>query len=193
MRAHYIIGIIAIVLLLALSGCKTGEVIEVDNVVEDEATEEAGGTANSEEEDVDVKELIKELSEEAGLEPEEDTTEESSDDSTETDSSEESDATEEESSTDAKTITIDNFEGTPEDMDIKVGETIKFTNEQENFQHVIGILPEVNGKYSSKPSNGWHPILPGESYEHKFEEAGRFQWVSKSNYPDTKGEIEVTE
>ena len=181
MKFKYLFGIIAIVLLLTLSGCKSGEV--VDENLSGNTVSESGGDEGIDveieqettDENLSNKELIEKLSKEQGIvvdEDEEETVAESED----------------------VTITIENFEGDPEDVDIKVGTTVTFLNEQENFKHVIGITPWENGKYTSKPiENEWHPILEGESWSYTFEEAGKFRWLSKSNYPDTQGEIEVTE
>jgi len=199
MKIHYIIGLVAIVLLLSISGCKdTGEVVEEDDngvsgattsedqkdATETEQTDDSTEQENQtdDEEEVDVKELYEQLSEEAGL-----NTEDSDEDNTSEESSEEATA-------DDQTIVIDNFQGDPEDLDIKVGTTVTFVNEQENFQHVIGLRKEVNGMYSGNDVvDDWHPLLPGESYEYTFEDVGNYQWMSKSNYPDTTGEIVVTE
>lgn len=72
MKIYYIFGILTVFLLLALSGCRTGEVIEGNETgpTEDstETTEEAGGDEGTiNEENLSTKDLLKKLSEEAGL------------------------------------------------------------------------------------------------------------------------------
>ncbi len=186
MKIHYIFGLIAIVLLLSISGCKdAGEVVE-DNTTDDgvsgastaenQNTDTVDQGNDSTDNNTDVKDLYDQLSEEAGLDAGEE--ENSTEDTTETE----------------YTIVITNFKGDPEDIEIKVGDTVTILNEQENFKHVVGFRKEVNGIYSgNKAIDDWHPLIPGESYEYTFEEAGNFQWLSKSNYPGTSGEIKVTE
>ena len=177
MKSYYIVGVIALVLLLAISGCQNaGEVVEEE--VTGEATKESGGSEVSEEqEEIDVKDLIKELSEEAGLETEED----------------EDEADEEEATSGETTIVMYKFQGTPEDLDIKVGTTVTFVNEEDNFMHIVGVRVWAGSKYSLQPVAGYHELLPGESYSYTFNETGKYQWLSKTKYPDVSGEIEVTE
>jgi len=187
MKINYLVGIIAIILLLALNGCSSGEVIDgaatnegaggSEGEAEDievEVEQDGDSEVTEEQQEMDVKDLIKELSEEAGL-----------------DSDEEEEETAEVVSGDVS-IVIDNFQGDPEDVEIEIGATVTFVNEQENFKHVIGINGWENSKYSSKTiDDEWHPLLPGDSWSYTFEEAGNYRWVSKSNYPDTQGKIIV--
>ncbi len=182
MKAHYLVGILAIVLLLALSGCKTGEVVNPDVVEEtSNETEEAGG---SEDEEIDVKALLNQLSEEAGLETD--------DGEDEVNESEESDE-EEITSSDVKEVTIVNFKGIPEDFDIAVGTTVKWTNEMDNFMQIIVIYPQKNdsNKYEQMPVNDIIELLHGESYEYTFENAGTFKWGSKTKFDKIVGIITV--
>jgi plastocyanin len=179
MKIRYLIGIIAVCLLLAMSGCKNaGEVVNTPtgNVAQENSTAAQEDANEAGTETTDVKELIKELSEEAGLPTE---TEETEDAETVTGS-------------EAK-IVIDNFQGTPEDLTIKVGTTVTIVNEQENFKHNVGIWKKIEGNYVKTALDGYHILLPGDSYSYKFNETGDYKWLSKSNYPDTSGEIKVTE
>ncbi|MBD3355278.1 hypothetical protein GF361_04805 [Candidatus Woesearchaeota archaeon] len=195
MKIKYIFGLIAIILLLSISGCNdAGEVVEdnsTDNSVSGASTTENQNTdtadqgensTNQTDNNIDVKDLYDQLSEEAGL-----------------NTGDDDNNSEENNNTTANTqteyiIVITNFKGDPEDLEVKTGTTVTIMNEQENFKHVVGFRKEVDGAYSGNDAiDDWHPLLPGESYEYTFEEAGNFQWLSKSNYPDTTGEIVVTE
>jgi plastocyanin len=171
MKTCYLIGIIAIILLLCLAGCKNaGEVVE-DETVE----EEVSGAATVEEEgEVDVKDLIKQLTEEAGLETEEEE--------------------EEEVVSTGKTIVIENFRGNPEDLTIKAGTTVTWENGM-TFMNVIIILPQKNdsNKYETKWINDLVELWVNESYSYTFEEAGNFKWGSKTKFDKTYGFITVTE
>ncbi|MBW2996459.1 hypothetical protein KY332_04105 [Candidatus Woesearchaeota archaeon] len=167
MKTHYLIGIIAVILLLCLAGCKNaGEVVENETVEE----EVSGAVTAEESEDVDVKDLIKELSEEAGLD------------------------TEEEVVSTGSTIVIENFRGTPEDLDIKAGTTVTWENKM-TFMNIIIILPQKNdsNKYDTRWINDLVELWIDESYSYTFEEAGDYKWGSKTKFDKTYGFITVTE
>ena len=175
MKTSYIIGIIAVVLLLALAGCQNaGEVVE-EEVSGAATAEEAGGAEN---EEVDVKELIKELSEEAGLDAEE--------------AEEETTA-----AVSSMEVVIVNFRGSPEDFEVEAGATVKFTNDMGNFVQRIIILrqKEFSNKFETRPVNSDDlvDLMPGESYEYTFEEAGTFKWGSQTRFDKINGIVTVTE
>ena len=88
-------------------------------------------------------------------------------------------------------IIIDNFLGNPEDVNIKVGDIVRFVNEQDNFKHIIGIREWIDGEYERAPIDDYNPILTGESYEYMFKVPGDYLWFSKANYPRTSGQIKV--
>ena len=90
------------------------------------------------------------------------------------------------------TIVIDEFIGEPTDLDIKVGDSVEFVNEQRNFKHIIGIREWIDGEFEKAPIDDYNPIVTGESYLYKFERTGQYLWFSKANYPRTSGEIIVT-
>ncbi len=166
MKLHYIIGIIAVVLLLSLAGCKNaGEVIENETV-----QEEVSG-ATTADENVDVKDLINQLSEDAGL---------ATDDSS--------------NAITGSTIVIENFRGSPEDLDIKVGTTVTWVNKM-SFNNIIIVLPqkEDSNKYHTTWVNDLKELWLDEEYSYTFEEAGSYKWGSKTKFDKTNGFIEVTE
>jgi len=189
MKTRYMIGIFAVFLLLALSGCSgKGEVV----APEEESDEDFGGGETEAAEDSEEltdgekeltnKELLKKLQEEAGLDSGED-------------DSESADETEDttESVLEVKEVTIQNFKGTPDDFTIEVGTTVRWTNFMNNFKQLIVILPwdDDKGKYDFKEINDMKQILYNESYEYTFEEAGDFRWGSKTKFDKINGEIKV--
>lgn len=202
MKTRLIFGVIVIAFLFMISGCsqENGEVVDEDTLqgtageggpeqaeeTDEDATEdiveEVEDTAENLTEETDVKELIKELSEEAGLDTENMTEEE------------EETEVEEEATAENRTVVIDNYKGVPSDFSITAGTTVTFMNEQENFKHIVGIRKWEGTRYPQTTVDGdYHPVLPGDSWSYTFEEAGKYQWLSKSNYPDTSGEITVIE
>ena len=195
MKIQYIIGIIAIVLLLTLSGCgTTGEVVNENDVSSEEiAEEETIADESSEEsneyEGMDTKDLIKKLSEEAGLSTEDESVEE--EETTEENETEEEETVE----SDAFEVIIESFKGNPDDFTIKVGRTVKWTNNMDNFKHAILILPKKNdsNKYETKEINDLVYLLHGESYEYTFDEAWEYKWGSKTKFDKVNGIITITE
>ncbi|MBR9691460.1 hypothetical protein GOV06_01615 [Candidatus Woesearchaeota archaeon] len=171
MKSHYIIGLIAIVLLLSLAGCKNA-----GEVVEDEVSGAATAEKVSEEEtaeEVDVKDLIKQLSEEAGLETEEEA---------------------EEVTSESAIIVIEYFKGSPEDLNIKAGTTVTWDN-QMSYKNIVIILPqrEDSNKYETKWINDLVELWVNEEYSYTFEEAGSYKWGSKTKFDKINGIITVTE
>ena len=180
MKFVYIIGIVIVMLLI--SGCKVGEVVDVES---DNSTiiEESNDKSGGEEKELSTKELVEKLTKEAGLDAEE-TGDEGKNVKEESNSS---------SSGKTRTITIVNFKATPEDLDIDVGTTVIFANEHENFKHIIGVRKEDDdGTYPINPIEGYHSLIYGESYNYTFNDAGTYEWLSKTKYPDVSGEIEVS-
>ena len=88
-------------------------------------------------------------------------------------------------------IVIDNFIGTPTDLEIKVGTTVRIKNEHHNYKHIIGIREWIGTEYERAPLDGWNVINTGEHYDFKFKKTGEYLWMSKSSYPRTSGQIKV--
>lgn len=191
MKTNYLITIFAI-LLISLTACATIET----NVVEElpEETEETtvvviseeGGvveeTEEVEETETNVSVLIEKAYEDAGL----------IDNSSETEESNSSDANE--TSSEVKEVSIEYFKGVPEDFSISVGTTVRWTNNMDNYKHIVIIMPwiEDEGKFSNAWMNDLEELLVNEVYEYTFDEAGSYRWGSKTKYDKVKGEITVS-
>jgi len=183
MKAKYIAGIIAIVLLVVLSGCQKADVEVSGATVKDRTDNLTGKEETNKTEDsndgLSTKELIDKLTEEAGL-----------------DSEKEDEAAKETSKavSEEATITIINFKGEPADLNIKVGTTVTWKNDMDNMIQIIVILPKrEGGVYSSKEINELVRIMPGDSYSFTFTEEGSYKWGSKTKFDKIYGFIEVTE
>lgn len=198
MKTYYIIGLILVILLLA--GCqeKVGEVVEdnlsedttetsteyvndsesvlEDNITVEDTTEQENQTS---EENKSVTELYEELSEEVGLETDDDESDEDVETQTASDNPE---------------IIINNFRGDPSDLNVEKGTTVKWINKM-HFQNVIIILPqeEDSSGYSNKWINDIKKLWINESYEYTFNQTGKYQWGSKTDFDHIQGIITVTE
>ncbi len=193
MKTNYLITIFAI-LLISLTACATIET----NVVEElpEATEESevvvisegessegsvveeSGSVEEDSEETNVSVLIEQAYADAGL-------------------IDNSSADEEEEETTNKTIkdvSIEYFKGVPEDFSISVGTTVRWTNNMDNYRHIVIIMPwlEDEGKFSNVWMNDLEELLVNEVYEYTFDEAGSYKWGSKTKYEKVKGDITVS-
>jgi len=170
------------IILLFLSGCNEEETVTgnvVDNLGDDDLEE------REDLEGLSTKEMIEKLTEEAGLEDE-------SDNSEVEENTTEEDVVEE---TGPRTIDISiyNFKGTPDDVSIKVGDNINWTNNMLNMKHVIVIyLKNDDGTYGKAHINDKVIMLPGESYDFEFSEAGEYKWYSLTKADKIKGIISVS-
>jgi plastocyanin len=188
-----IIFVIGIVLLL-LAGCaekKEAATNVVENLPGENATNGQAGEASAAVEDetkdlegLSTKEMIEKLSKEAGIET----------NSTETESAaEETNATNETAEAAAPGVTeiviesLNKFD--PKDPTIKVGETIKWTSNQVNFQHVINVQSENQDNYNQIVFKS--VLKYNQSVEFKFEKAGTYTWVSTSSNRYVQGTIKV--
>ncbi|MBD3248644.1 hypothetical protein GF336_01190 [Candidatus Woesearchaeota archaeon] len=198
----YISSMILIAALITLSGCgsettEEGAIVDhgpeegnVDVVVTDETDNESddSGTDNSQEDDTDTKALLEQMNEDAGLV--EDDTEDDENSVNETDT--ENNETSEDAEPGIHEITMINFQGEPEDLEIEVGNTVKWTSEQPNFRHRINIMRyEEDGTKSDPLLDPGMELLNGQTVEHIFNETGEYMWYSTTNYPDTSGDITV--
>jgi plastocyanin len=193
MKAIYVLVGILIMLVL-VSGCEKGETQEGTVTTPEEAEETTADaeetTADAEETTADAeeteertaeqnKELLEQLMEESGIETtDEEDTEETTDEEEETTPSE-------------AEITIENFQGTPDEVTISAGGTVTWTSAQPNFMHRIGIRLKEDGGTYGDTINELGEISEGESYSFTFEEAGEYQWYSSTNYPTTVGTVTV--
>lgn len=188
-KLRYLILAMGVILLLFVSGCGkekvSSNIVEElhgedgsEDVVIEEAVAEESAEEVGDEENLSTKELIEKLSKEAGLisDDEEETEEEVSD----------------ETGPEIKEIVIENFKANPKDLSIKVGDTVRWTNLMPNFKHIIIILPDGDGTYSSRYINDVQDILLDESYEYTFNEAGKYKCGSKTKFDKVWGIITVS-
>lgn len=86
-----------------------------------------------------------------------------------------------EASGETEKILILKFKGKPSELEIKVGTTVMWEN-QDLYGHVIGIFKVIQG-----------PVLyKGETWSYVFNETGNYTWLS-AGHPRTNGQIIVTE
>ena len=90
-----------------------------------------------------------------------------------------------------KKITITEFKGEPEDIDIARGERIEWENNQSSFVHVIMIRKDLGEGYYGEHYGEPLRLVPGDTVEYEFTKKGKYQWYSKTRYPKTSGEIIV--
>ena len=189
MNIKYLILALTI-LSLALSGC--GEDTS-DNVVDELPGEEdsAADTETENLEELSTKEAIEQAYKEAGLL--DDSEDEETEDESEQEAEEETTAAATPAGNSEHNIIIQNFRGTPDDLDISVGDTITWTNLMTNYKQIIIIMPWVTseGKYDDKWINDVKEILTNETYSYTFNESCKYQWGSKTKFDKINGEITV--
>ena len=161
--------IIVFIAMLLLAGCRSEA---AENVVEDLPTEES-----SEDVIVEVAE-VEEVVEEIVVE--------------EVDEAPEvEEVIEEVSKGIIRESVIENLKATPENFNIKIGDTIKWTSQQKNYKHII-IIRSLNEDNYKKNIAGPFILLEGESVEYTFEEEGAYDWFSKPAYTKVSGDITVS-
>jgi plastocyanin len=89
-------------------------------------------------------------------------------------------------------ITIYDFIGEPQNLNIQKGDTVRFINDQRE-KHTIGIRELVNGEFEKGAIDGYNTISTGDHYDYTFNGPGTYLWFSKGNFPRTSGEIRVFE
>ncbi|HEY7087390.1 MAG TPA: cupredoxin family copper-binding protein [Tepidisphaeraceae bacterium] len=79
-------------------------------------------------------------------------------------------------------ITIDDMQFSPSSVDIKVGDTVTWTNNDDRDHTVVS----RDGSFKSEN------LRPGSSYTYQFNKAGRFEY-SCSYHPRMKGMVNVAD
>lgn len=183
-----IILVCLVACLFLAAGCyPKGEIQSSDDMTPIEGSNESADDASNTEPlenrtAEDNKALIEQLMKEKGLDATEDNEEE-------TEKNESEETTEEGN----YTIEIINMRGEPEkNLDIKAGDSVTWISRQQNYVHRIQLRLKLDnggyGNYILEPSVS---LKMNESFTYQFEEAGKFQWYSKTNYPTTSGYITV--
>lgn len=195
MKMRNIIWIIAIFAMLIFSGCSdstageeaTGQVVDdLDSEVDDldsEVVVEESETDGLE--GLSTKEMIEKLS---GTESSEETTEIE----TTEEGSEESESEEDSETTTANEIVIVDLAPSPENLNVKVGDTVTFTSKQKNYKHIIMIVSMDDDTYKQQVG-GPFTLLYTDSAEFTFENPGKYLYYSKPAYDQVKGDIVVVE
>ncbi len=203
----YILITIMIAAFVALSGCgseptEEGTVIEhepedgdMEVVVTDESDNASQDADPSDDQaddnnETDAKSLLEQMNKDAGLiDNNSDSDDEDSGNETDTGDNETS---EEDEEAGIHEITMINFQGEPEDIEIDVGDTVKWTSEQPNFRHRINILRYEDDGTKSRPLlDPGMDLLNGQTVEHIFNKTGEYLWYSTTNYPGTSGDVTV--
>ena len=180
------------VVMLLISGCSTkeevtGDVVEElsDATEEDVVVEENPEVSETEDlEGLSTKEMINKLSEDAGLPVEEE--------STETSANESSEESETETSATVNEIVIEDLSSSPENLNIKVGDTVKWISNQKNYKHIIIVRSMDDETYKDQVA-GPFALLYTDSAEFTFENTGKYDYYSKPCHDSVNGDITVTE
>lgn len=182
MKISTIICISAIIAVILLSGCEKGEIDGnvVDELPDDNGTGQDSVTVTEEQsseteglEGLTTQEMIDKLSEEQGLDTE-DTSEEPADDANESEEENETST-----SGNLREIVINDLAANPEDLVIKIGDTVKWTSQQKNYKHIL-IVFSLNDEDYRDQIAGPFELLYGDSAEHTFDREGMFQYWSKT-------------
>ena len=83
----------------------------------------------------------------------------------------------------AKKVTINDLKFSPAKLSIKIGETVIWTNKDDNDHNVVA----DDGSFNSEEN-----LRRGETFKHKFEKKGKYGY-SCTLHPRMKGVISVTE
>ena len=167
--------IIVFIAMLLLAGCGSEA---AENVVEDLPAEESSEDVIVESAEVEETPEVEEVVEEIVVE--------------EVDEAPEvEEVIEEVSKGIVRESIIENLKATPENFNIKIGDTIKWTSQQKNYKHII-IIRSLNEDNYKKNIAGPFILLEGESVEYTFEEEGAYDWFSKPAYTKVSGDITVS-
>lgn len=195
-KLKYIILALAVISLI-LAGC--GEKSADNNVVEKLPSEVAEEDKETLEdlEGLSTKEMLEKLQGKTSTDTAPETTDIETEDSADTNATEETPDTNTTTPSEVSTnsVSISNFKATPADLDIKVGSTVTWKNQMENFKQIIVIYQfiETEGKYSNTPINPKEEILLDEEYSYTFDKAGKYKWGSLTKFDKIVGIITVTE
>jgi len=186
-----IIAICVLMSILLIIGCSpdienssvqsSDNMSVIDNTTEDSSDDEADDSTDESDEDrtaTDNQALIDQLMAEQNL-----------DDETDEDDNE----TEEESNDGNWTIELIHMKGEPEkDITINAGDSVIFISRQPNYVHRIQLREKLeSGAFNSTLLDPAVPLTEDDEFTYTFEETGKFQWYSKTNYPTTSGYITV--
>jgi plastocyanin len=205
MNATKYLWTILAIMIIVLAGCSGKKEAAEQNVVEQlPGEEQAAAEENTisvednrtkELEGLSTKEMIEKLMGESKT-----TTETTETTVTETNTTETADNSTASTETTAATpgvteITIENMKSMPQNANIKLGDTVKWTSKQPNYRHIIyvRVLTEDG---AHKPVAGPMAILNGESCEYAFNMTGTYDYYSspclKLTSCAVKGDIVVS-
>ena len=170
-------AILAVIMLLSITGC--GEEETELEIMELPMLEETNASTDQPSEDAEKNATEDETTEELNETEEADEPEIIEEDNETVDITEE-EVTELEA---AEVITIFDFAPHPDYLEISIGTTVTWVNEDENFQHIIG--------WSKMPVKVG-VIPPGMQWNHTFTEPGEIIWYSTPK-PTVQGTIVINE
>jgi plastocyanin len=82
-----------------------------------------------------------------------------------------------------------NIQFDPQDVTIKAGETVTWTND-EGVAHDVDKTSGPGPQFSSGPEGG---MMEGDTFEHTFDRPGTYEYICRVHAPGMAGTIEVTE
>jgi len=79
-------------------------------------------------------------------------------------------------------VVIQNYRFEPPEVRIRIGDTVRWTNQEKRTSHSVLFSPEQGGESER--------FFPGESWQRRFDAPGRFPY-SCGPHPEMKGVVEV--
>ena len=81
-------------------------------------------------------------------------------------------------------ISIEKYTFTPQEVSIRVGDSVKWVNHEKRTSHSV-VFPQEGGRESER-------LFPDESWQRRFAEPGRYPYHC-GPHPEMKGLVVVTE
>lgn len=205
MKSKYLILTAIVLICVILSGCSKETAQDTENskdtsdaetevVIEKSVEDISEGVVEDTADGNVVLDTQEDEDDESTEEEEEESSDESVEESTEDSSESQENETSSETTETKHEIVIENFAGTPANLDIKVGDTVVWNNQMQTVNPITILAEKDGGGYEQRGIN--EPLvrtLPMETYEYTFEQAGKFKWGSLTKFNLCYGIITVTE
>ncbi len=81
-------------------------------------------------------------------------------------------------------VSIEKYNYTPQEVTIRVGDTVKWVNREKRTSHSV-LFPQEGGRESER-------MFPDESWQREFTQAGRYPYTC-GPHPEMKGVVIVVE
>jgi plastocyanin len=81
-------------------------------------------------------------------------------------------------------VSIEQYKFAPQDLKVKAGTTVKWTNNEKRASHSV-LFPAEGGRESDR-------MMPGDSWQRTFDKPGTYRYTC-GPHPEMSGLVEVTE